>query len=67
MELSKGFMNLEKLTNKPHTSKISLYPSSLVMKHITEKSMQSEMPLSPGEKYAPPTDEVPNEAFELIN
>ena len=27
MELSRGFSNLEKKTNKPHTSKITLLPS----------------------------------------
>ncbi len=27
MELSKGFMNFEKKTFKPHTSKITLLPS----------------------------------------
>ena len=27
LELSKGFLNLEKMTNKPHISKTSLLPS----------------------------------------
>ena len=31
MELSKGFMNFEKKTFKPHTSKITLLPSKLVL------------------------------------
>ena len=31
MELSKGFMNFEKKTFKPHTSKITLLPSKTVI------------------------------------
>ena len=34
MELSKGFMNFEKKTFKPHTSKITLLPSKLVLSQI---------------------------------
>jgi hypothetical protein len=31
MELSKGFMNFEKKTYKPHTAKITLLPSKAVI------------------------------------
>jgi len=34
MELSKGFMNFEKKTFKPHTSKITLLPSKSVINQI---------------------------------
>ena len=33
-ELSKGFNNLEKRTNKPHTSNITLLPSRGVISQI---------------------------------
>jgi hypothetical protein len=31
MELSKGFINFEKKTHKPHTSKITVLPSKSVL------------------------------------
>jgi hypothetical protein len=34
MELSKGFMNFEKKTFKPHTSKITLLPSKSVINQV---------------------------------
>ena len=34
MELSNGFINFEKKTSKPHTSKITLLPSKLVISNI---------------------------------
>lgn len=34
MELSKGFMNFEKKTFKPHTSKITLLPTKTVINQI---------------------------------
>lgn len=34
MELSKGFMNFEKKTFKPHTSKITLLPSKQTLAQI---------------------------------
>jgi len=36
LELSSGFNNLEKKTNRPHTSKITLLPSRLVISLLTE-------------------------------
>lgn len=36
LELSKGFNNLEKKTNKPHTSKITLLPGRNVIKHLSQ-------------------------------
>ena len=36
LELSKGFNGLEKKTNRPHTSKITLLPSKAVIKHLTQ-------------------------------
>ena len=36
LELSAGFNNLEKKTNRPHTSKITLLPSRVVISHLTE-------------------------------
>jgi hypothetical protein len=36
LELSTGFNNLEKKTNRPHTSKITLLPSRSVISHLTE-------------------------------
>jgi len=39
MELSNGFINLEKKTNKPHTAKTSLLPpDSVIMKVMQEKN-----------------------------
>ena len=35
LELSKGFNNLEKKTNRPHTSKITLLPSRQVVASLT--------------------------------
>lgn len=35
LELSRGFNNLEKKTNRPHTSKITLLPSKHVIQHLT--------------------------------
>jgi hypothetical protein len=35
MELSRGFGNLEKKTNRPHTSKITLLPSKQVVSNLT--------------------------------
>ena len=34
LELSRGFNNLEKKTNRPHTSKITLLPSKQVIAHL---------------------------------
>jgi hypothetical protein len=34
MELSKGFMNFEKKTCKPHTSKLTLLPSKTMIQQI---------------------------------
>lgn len=34
MELSKGFVNFEKKTNRPHTSKITLLPSKAIVRQI---------------------------------
>lgn len=36
LELSKGFLNLEKMTNKPHVSKTSLLPSKDLVDLIEE-------------------------------
>jgi hypothetical protein len=36
LELSNGFNNLEKKTNRPHTSKITLLPSRMVISNLTE-------------------------------
>ena len=36
LELSNGFNNLEKKTNRPHTSKITLLPSRVVIGLLTE-------------------------------
>lgn len=35
MELSRGFGNLEKKTNRPHTSKITLLPSKQVLSNLS--------------------------------
>ena len=35
MELSRGFNNLEKRTNRPHTSKITLLPKKQVIENLT--------------------------------
>ena len=35
MELSRGFNNLEKRTNRPHTSKITLLPRRQVIENLT--------------------------------
>jgi hypothetical protein len=35
LELSRGFNNLEKKTNRPHTSKITLLPSKNVINHLS--------------------------------
>ena len=35
LELSRGFNNLEKKTNRPHTSKITLLPSKHVIQNLT--------------------------------
>jgi len=35
MELSGGFNNLEKRTNRPHTSKITLLPKRQVIENLT--------------------------------
>jgi len=35
MELSQGFNNLEKRTNRPHTSKITLLPRRQVIENLT--------------------------------
>ena len=36
LELSQGFNNLEKKTNRPHTSKITLLPSKQVIMNLTQ-------------------------------
>jgi hypothetical protein len=35
MELSKGFSTIEKKTNKPHTSHVTLLPSKNVINNLT--------------------------------
>jgi hypothetical protein len=41
MELSKGFLTFEKRTNRPHTSKITLLPSKLLVQQIQEAKSQA--------------------------
>jgi hypothetical protein len=36
MELSPGFNNLEKKTNRPHTAKTSLLPSIAIIKKVRD-------------------------------
>jgi len=36
LELSRGFNSLEKRTNRPHTSRITLLPSKTVIRHLNE-------------------------------
>jgi len=47
LELSRGFNNLEKKTNRPHTSKITLLPSKQVIAHLNHA--KSEVLGSKGE------------------
>lgn len=35
MELSKGFLNIEKKTSRPHTSKLTLLPSKVMIQQIS--------------------------------
>ena len=36
LENSNGFLNLERRTNKPHTSKLTLIPAKFVLKMIDQ-------------------------------
>jgi hypothetical protein len=36
MELSKGFNNLEKKTNRTHTNKVTLLPSKLILNYLQD-------------------------------
>ena len=68
MELSRGFLNIEKLTNKPHTSKVSLIPSNVIMKKISDKTEFLEESKTQKTRFnSLMAEEVPNEVYELIN
>jgi hypothetical protein len=41
MELSKGFVNIEKKTYRPHTSKLTLLPSKAIIQQINYAKSQA--------------------------
>jgi hypothetical protein len=46
MELSKGFLNIEKKTSRPHTSKLTLLPSKAMVQQINFAKSQAYQGLS---------------------
>jgi hypothetical protein len=46
MELSKGFVNIEKKTYRPHTSKLTLLPSRAIIQQINYAKSQAFQQIS---------------------
>ncbi len=67
MELSNGFVNLEKKTNRPHTARTSLLPSdAIIMKVMQEKGQEPRTeerpaPVESESKSGEPGPDVPAE------